>query len=114
MQTTDEFTNINMLFSFEAKPPAASTLTPSSATGPKEGAKASARESTSDKRTSIDSEAEALSQLKAIPIYFASSHALIKPYVSGFDSNVLDAPSLKKVRIDTSWQRPGTNGNGSR
>jgi hypothetical protein len=100
-----------MLFSFEAKPPAALTLTPSPATAPKDVAKTVARESTSDKKTPIDSEAEALSQLKAIPIYFASSHALIKPYVSGFDSNVLDAPSLKKVRIDTSWQRPGTKGN---
>ncbi len=54
---------------------------------------------------SPDSEAEALKNLKAMPIYFASSYAVVKPYVSGFDSNVLDAPSLKKTRIDTTWTK---------
>ena len=53
---------------------------------------------------SPDSEAQALQDLKAIPIYFASSYAVVKPYVSGFDANVLDAPSLKKTRMDTSWR----------
>jgi oligopeptide transport system substrate-binding protein len=52
---------------------------------------------------SPDSETEALKDLKAMPIYFASSYAVVKPYVSGFDSNVLDAPNLKTTRIDTSW-----------
>jgi len=46
--------------------------------------------------------------VSAIPIYFACSAALVKPYVSGFDSNVLDAPSLKKIRIDTSWRAPAS------
>lgn len=54
----------------------------------------------------ILSEAQALRELPAMPIYFASSYALVKPYVVGFDSNLLDAPSLKHVRIDTSWQQP--------
>jgi len=39
-----------------------------------------------------------------MPIYFASSFSLVRPYVSGFDANVLDAPSLKTVRIDTNWR----------
>lgn len=56
-------------------------------------------------RDSPDSETEALKDLKAMPIYFASSYAVVKPYVSGFDSNVLDAPSLKKTRIDTNWTK---------
>lgn len=54
----------------------------------------------------IISEAQALKDLPAMPIYFASSYALVKPYVVGFDSNLLDAPSLKRVRIDSSWQQP--------
>jgi ABC-type oligopeptide transport system substrate-binding subunit len=54
----------------------------------------------------VFSEAQALRELPAMPIYFASSYALVKPYVVGFDSNLLDAPSLKRVRIDTSWQQP--------
>jgi hypothetical protein len=41
-----------------------------------------------------------------MPIYFASSYSLVKPYVSGFDANVLDAPSLKTVRINTDWKQP--------
>ena len=51
-----------------------------------------------------ESEAQALKDLKAMPIYFASSYAVIKPYVTGFDANVLDAPSLKKTRMDTNWR----------
>jgi len=39
-----------------------------------------------------------------VPIYFASSYSLVKPYVTGFDVNVLDAPSLKKTRLDTNWK----------
>jgi oligopeptide transport system substrate-binding protein len=52
------------------------------------------------------SEAQAVKELHAMPIYFASSYALVKPYVVGFETNLLDAPSLKHVRIDTSWQQP--------
>jgi len=52
------------------------------------------------------SEAQAVRELPAMPIYFASSYALVKPYVVGFDTNLLDAPSLKHVRIDTAWQQP--------
>jgi ABC-type oligopeptide transport system substrate-binding subunit len=55
------------------------------------------------------SEAQALKELPAMPIYFASSYALVKPYVTGFDSNLLDAPSLKTVRINNSWQPPKQN-----
>ena len=54
---------------------------------------------------SPESEAQALNDLKAMPIYFASSYAVVKPYVSGFDANVLDAPSLKKTRLDTNWSK---------
>ena len=46
---------------------------------------------------------KALKDLSAMPVYFAKSYSLVKPYVSGFDSNVLDTPSLKTVRINTSW-----------
>ena len=52
-----------------------------------------------------ESETEALKDLKAMPIYFACSYAVVKPYVSGFNSNVLDAPSLKTTRIDTNWRQ---------
>ncbi|HEY0100270.1 MAG TPA: peptide ABC transporter substrate-binding protein, partial [Pyrinomonadaceae bacterium] len=54
----------------------------------------------------ILSEQQALKELPALPIYFASSYALVKPYVAGFDSNLLDAPSLQHVRIETNWQPP--------
>jgi oligopeptide transport system substrate-binding protein len=52
------------------------------------------------------SEQQALKELPAIPLYFASSYALVKPYVAGFDANLLDAPSLQHVRIETNWQPP--------
>lgn len=49
-------------------------------------------------------EAEALYQLRGIPLYFPISYSLVKPYVRGFDVNSLDAPSLKDVTIDSGWQ----------
>jgi oligopeptide transport system substrate-binding protein len=52
----------------------------------------------------ILSESEALKHVPSIPVYFASSFGLVKPYVQGFDANLLDAYSLKQVRIDTGWQ----------
>jgi hypothetical protein len=54
----------------------------------------------------VETETQALKDLRAMPIYFASSYSLVKPYVSGFDMNVLDAPSLKKTRVDTNWKQP--------
>ncbi|HLM02276.1 MAG TPA: hypothetical protein VK400_14590, partial [Pyrinomonadaceae bacterium] len=47
---------------------------------------------------------QALEELPAIPLYFPTSYSLVKPYVQGFETNVLDAPSLKSVRIDNNWQ----------
>ncbi|CAN5514092.1 hypothetical protein BH18ACI1_BH18ACI1_09250 [soil metagenome] len=52
----------------------------------------------------ILTEAEAITELPAIPLYFPTSYSLVKPYILGFEINTLDAPSLKDVRIDNSWQ----------
>jgi oligopeptide transport system substrate-binding protein len=52
----------------------------------------------------ILTEKEALEKLPAIPLYFPMSFSLIKPYVRGFETNLLDAHSLKKVDIDNHWQ----------
>ncbi|HEV7746882.1 MAG TPA: peptide ABC transporter substrate-binding protein [Pyrinomonadaceae bacterium] len=106
MQTTDELTNIRMLF-----PNAAPTGETSSTgkTGPQfvpDGASGKPKEGNLRGPQLIETEAQALRDLSAMPIYFASSYSLVKPYVSGFDGNVLDAPSLKSVRIDTSWKQP--------
>jgi oligopeptide transport system substrate-binding protein len=94
MQTTDEMTNVKMLFERDLTP------TPLAAVSPSETSKENANTS---KIGSISSEDEALKELRAVPIYFASSFALVKPYVTGFDGNVLDAPSLKRTRMNTEW-----------
>jgi oligopeptide transport system substrate-binding protein len=49
-------------------------------------------------------EADALYELKVIPLYFPVSYALVKPYVRGFEMNGLDAQSLKEISIDSGWQ----------
>ncbi len=54
----------------------------------------------------ISSEKQAFERLNAIPLYFPTSYSLVKPYIRGFDINVLDAPSLKNVKIDNNWQPP--------
>lgn len=50
------------------------------------------------------SEANAIYDLWAIPLYFPTSYSLVKPYVSGFEMNSLDAPLLQNVSIDNDWQ----------
>ncbi len=49
-------------------------------------------------------ENQAMTELPAIPLYFSTSYSLVKSYVQGFETNSLDAPSLKEVRIDNEWQ----------
>ena len=49
-------------------------------------------------------EEDAIFELKAIPLYFPTSYSLVKPYIRGFETNGLDAISLKEVSIDNNWQ----------
>ena len=112
MQTTDELTNMRMLFQEGLHSAALVTR------AGQELASKSTPEAPSTKPSTmktkplgvlppIETESQALKDLSAMPIYFASSYALVKPYVEGFDSNVLDAPSLKTVRINPGWKQPG-------
>jgi oligopeptide transport system substrate-binding protein len=125
MQTTNEETNMRLMF----EPMASSISSPAPATeaeaqgeaasgvtGPKiAGGNAADKKQDEERKGATEktlppppilTEAQALKELPAIPIYFASSYALVKPYVVGFDANLLDAPSLKHVQVDTSWQPP--------
>jgi oligopeptide transport system substrate-binding protein len=112
MQTTDELTNIRALFQPDSQSTESRVTGP--ATGPVNSSAVANGESSGDNKIpgqhAIQSETEALNELRAIPLYFASSYALVKPYVSGFDSNVLDMPSLKHLRIDTNWREPKRGG----
>ena len=113
MQTTDEETNMLAMFApptaadsqgirttqVETSPNTSNAVTPEAA-GSGQG------KTNGPAAKMITSEREALQQLPALPVYFASSYALVKPYVSGFDTNLLDAPSLQRVRIETGWQPP--------
>jgi len=105
MQTTDELTNIRMLFPEEAPAGRAETVGKDSASASGNGQAATANEKKLHAPRPIETEEQALKDLSAMPIYFASSYSLVKPYVTGFDGNVLDAPSLKTVRINTNWKQ---------
>jgi len=91
MQSTSELVNLHMLF--ERDPRSLPAASPEASPSPQP-------------TVPVETEAQALKDMKAVPIYFASSYSLVKPYVSGFDSNVLDAPSLKKTRMNTNWAQP--------
>ncbi|HEY6806061.1 MAG TPA: peptide ABC transporter substrate-binding protein [Pyrinomonadaceae bacterium] len=97
MQTTDELTNLKLLFERDA-------LAPRVEASP--SPEATRTEVESPKTPSITTEVEALKELRAMPIYFASSYSLVKPYVNGFAGNVLDAPSLKNTKLNMSWTEP--------
>jgi hypothetical protein len=110
MQTTDELTNIRAIFQeglqsssqpASAQQESASKIPPSDSSKPPPG-----KPGRLGMLPPIETESQALNALSAIPIYFASSYSLVKPYVKGFDSNVLDAPSLKTVSIDNGWKKP--------
>jgi oligopeptide transport system substrate-binding protein len=115
MQTTDEATNMRLMFEHAET---VSVTERVDATGeqsavPVPSGGAEKNQKAEEKRVEqaalpppISSEAQALKELPAIPIYFASAYSLVKPYVAGFDNNLLDAPSLKRVQIDTSWKAP--------
>jgi ABC-type oligopeptide transport system substrate-binding subunit len=107
MQTTDELTNIRMLFPDGAQAAQAASPGKEAASPAAPGGEAAKKEKGLLASQPIETEAQALRHLSAMPIYFASSYSLVKPYVSGFDSNVLDTPSLKSVRINTDWKQAG-------
>jgi oligopeptide transport system substrate-binding protein len=115
MQTTDEETNMIELFgdapAAEDAARAAPTQQPTPAPPAAEAngaatASAPGEPERARRETAILTEAQALREVPAIPLHFASSYALVKPYVNGFESNLLDAPSLKSVQIDTQWRPP--------
>lgn len=58
--------------------------------------------------SSVLSESEIIEDIPAIPLYFSSSYLLVKPYVQGFEANLLDAPMLRDVEIQSDW-RPTVN-----
>ena len=99
MHTTSESSNFAMLFGRGPQP----TPTPIGPTPGTNGSLATTPTPEPPPVTLIETEAQALKELKAMPIYFASSYSLVKPYVSGFDRNVLDVPLLKRTRLDTNW-----------
>ena len=122
MQTTDEATNMRLMFETGMDASLAGESANSAAenvenpAGTNESAARSVREEKGQPERmpplvpSISSESQALRELPAFPVYFASSYALVKPYVNGFDANLLDAPSLKRVRIDTGWRQQKQTG----
>lgn len=52
----------------------------------------------------IQTEDDAMFELRSIPLYYPTTYSLVKPYVQGFETNGLDAPSLKGVIVDNDWQ----------
>lgn len=106
--TADELMSILAILK-PPQEPHEQTPTPSNETG------VEARDPQTDSRKPLDrpiaespdvtmSEANAVYELWAIPLYFPTSYSLVKPYVAGFEMNSLDAPSLGDVSIDADWQ----------
>lgn len=114
MQTTDEESNILSMFAREQEAQAASAQSvdvphPDSSPTPAasatdNGAGRQPTPATAPLAPTVLTQAQALGELPGFPVYFASSYALVKPYVAGFETNLLDAPSLKHVRINTEWK----------
>jgi ABC-type transport system substrate-binding protein len=112
MQTTDEEANMLAMFApgrftFGAGGDAASGQSVTVSPSPTSVAARRFGESRPSRLApEILTESQALKDVPAIPVYFASSFALVKPYVEGFDANLLEAYSLQRVRVNTGWQPP--------
>jgi oligopeptide transport system substrate-binding protein len=114
MQTPDEQENVSAMFSperfafnaGEASSPEQAAAVAQQPAGDVARREGEARSSKSAPVAEVLSESQALRDVPAIPVYFASSFALVKPYVRGFDGNLLGAYSLQRVRLDTNWQPP--------
>ncbi|MCA1618858.1 MAG: peptide ABC transporter substrate-binding protein [Acidobacteria bacterium] len=111
MQTTDEETNMLQLFGDPAAEAAAAAAEAAPQSQPPapvapDGTGPAGSRSDTHAPAFILTEVRALEEMPAVPLHFASSYALVKPYVEGFESNLLDAPSLKHVRINTAWRPP--------
>lgn len=50
------------------------------------------------------SETNAFTEIPAIPLYFPCSYSLVKPYIKGFETNLLEAVTLANVEVQTDWQ----------
>ena len=92
------FSNGNSNAEASASNPETPKITDAPAALPDENAEKTAAGET------ITTEAQAISEVPAIPLYFSTSYSLVKSYIQGFDINALDAPLLKNVRIDDNWQ----------
>jgi ABC-type oligopeptide transport system substrate-binding subunit len=114
LPTTDEASNLRLMFEQDGGEAIEGTTSKAEVSPKPEQNAATDKKQEAEKqavaktppRPVVLTEARALEELPAIPIYFPSTYALVKPYVSGFDTNVLDAPSLKRVQIDTGWKAP--------
>lgn len=113
MQTTDETTNLFLMFGSREKVTTDGAGGEGQAKSSQDFDKQRAAESANDEQLngrqflpSFFDESQALAQLPAVPISFASSYALVKPYVLRHDANLLDIQSLKNISIDTAWSAP--------
>ncbi|QYO65457.1 peptide ABC transporter substrate-binding protein [Leptolyngbya sp. 7M] len=106
--TTDEKAGLSAIFDR----PAVSAVRPSQTSGTVSNTNSSVLGNSNSNISVLPPEIEepriteeiALYEMQVIPLYFPTSYSLVKPYVIGFEGNVLDAPLLQKVRIDNSWQ----------
>lgn len=129
LPTTDETANLQLLFSddesepFENLPVAAQSpapnASPESPNLPQIGGIELPRSVPNEKdkniamtergykpeKVKILKEETAVAEFPAIPLYYPLTYALVKPYVKGFETNLLDAPQLKAVEIQSDWQR---------
>jgi ABC-type oligopeptide transport system substrate-binding subunit len=55
-----------------------------------------------------DAEAVMLEDAPLLPMYVYTQKHLIKPYVSDYALNLIDRPTLWRVRLDPAWQPPGS------
>ncbi|MCP9493586.1 MAG: peptide ABC transporter substrate-binding protein [Pyrinomonadaceae bacterium MAG19_C2-C3] len=114
MQTPDESNNMRLMFEMETvNDPSAdasrNNVSPDTQSSVNQalslnGAMPSPPEANSS--PDIATDRKALELLPAVPLYFAASFSLAKPYVTNFNRNMLDATSLKHIEIDTAWRPP--------
>lgn len=114
LPTNDELVSIESILGSARKPAGAPTPlagpgdTDSSPSGPSQSDEIPEDTSASPSPNNpmsinVLTEDDVVYSLEVIPLYFPTSYSLVKPFVRGFETNGLDAPSLKEVSIDNDW-----------
>lgn len=107
LPANDEFVNLTAILGpaeTTADKPKTETAAEPSRSGPSVDTESEPLAQSPEPENSLSHEA-AIYDLRVVPLYFPISYSLVKPYVTGYEINGIDAVRLAEIGIDSEWKR---------